>query len=224
MSKSEDSVDDDSYYSMGRRALITGNHMCILKATQLADSALRLSNSDNPDDHTIALGLYTLAIEEFGKAVILKEECFVDNDTTPQKVRKSIFAGNRAHQIKFKKAMNKLPPECTAFMVGTYVPFASGEAMTKRIGKKGPEVSVPSGVSGNFFAKYTADVHMRMSSFFVDWNEENGGWIFHMKVERREERQTALTKFKEEIKEYDLVVMIQKRQEQQGGSIFNLHW
>lgn len=193
--------------------------MCILRATQLADSALNLSSSDNANDHTIALGLYTLAIEEFGKAVILKEDWFVDNDAIPQKVPKSIFEGHRAHKTKFEKGMNKLPPECTAFMVGTYVPFASGEPMTKRIGKTGPEVFVPSGVTGYFFAKYTANVHMRMTSFFVDWNEENLSWIFHMKVEKREELQTALTKFKEKIKDYDLVVEIQKRQgqQQQGG-------
>ncbi len=33
-------------------------YMCLLKAKQLADSALSLSNSENPNDRTIALGLF----------------------------------------------------------------------------------------------------------------------------------------------------------------------
>lgn len=222
MPKSKDLVDDDYYYAMSRRVLIWGNYMCILRAKQLADSALKLSSSDNPDDHTIALGLYTLAIEEFGKAVILKEDCFVDDDTKTQKVPKWIFVGSRAHQTKFERGMDKLPPECKAISLGTYVPFASGQPMKQRIGKKGPEVYVPGGLTGNFFTKYTADVHMRMSCFFVDWDEIGRRWIFRMPVEDREELQTALTKFKEKIGDYDLVAMIQERQrqyqrQQQGG-------
>ena len=126
--------------------------MCIVKAQQLAESALRLSSSDNTADHTIALGLYTLALEEFGKAVILKEECFVDDDEVIQKVPKWLFTGSKAHQRKFKTAMKKLPPECKVITVGTYLPFPSGIPTRTRVGKKGPFVRVPAGVDGNFFA------------------------------------------------------------------------
>ena len=55
-----------------------------------------------------------------------------------------------------------------------------------------------------------------------DWDEKVRGWIFRMPVENREQLQTALTKFKEKIGDYDLVAMIQERQreyqrQQQGG-------
>ncbi len=107
MSKYTDVVDDDSHYTMNRRALITGNYMCILKAKQLADSALRLSSSDDPNDHTIALGLYTLAIEEFGKAVVLKEECFVDDDAALAKKFPSRYSQEVMHMNASSKKQRR---------------------------------------------------------------------------------------------------------------------
>jgi AbiV family abortive infection protein len=95
----DNSNDDNPNYTMGRRGLLIGNYMCIQKAKQLADSALKLLSSDDVNDHTNALGLYTLAIEEFGKAVILKEECFVDDDEITQKIPKAIFSGKYAHNL-----------------------------------------------------------------------------------------------------------------------------
>ena len=214
MSKYTDVVDDDSHYTMNRRALITGNYMCILKAKQLADSALRLSSSDDPNDHTIALGLYTLAIEEFGKAVVLKEECFVDDDAARQKVPKSIFAGGDAHERKLKKAKEKLPAECQVFTVGTYLPFPSGQPTKVKVGKKGPYVRVAPGVDGYFFTKHPANVNLRMSCFFVDWDETEHNWQYHMRLKKREELQRALTTFKKKLDDYDMVVMIQRRQQE----------
>jgi hypothetical protein len=77
--------------TMDRLDLFIGNYICIQEAKQLADSALKLLDSSDGNDHTNALGLYTLAIEEFGKAVILKEECLVDDDGVTQKVPKNQY-------------------------------------------------------------------------------------------------------------------------------------
>jgi AbiV family abortive infection protein len=184
MLKPKDVDDDDSYYTMNTLGLFIGNYMCIVKAKQLADSALRLSSSDDPNDHTHALGLYTLAIEEFGKAVILKEH-FIDDDAVLQKIPKNIFKGKSAHDIKFKKAIECLPPECKNFMVGTYRAFRSGIPTKDRLGMKGPLVPVPAGVDGIFYGEYTANMDMRMSSFFVDWDDTRRKWVFNMKVKKK---------------------------------------
>jgi AbiV family abortive infection protein len=223
LSKPNDDNDgDDFYYTMSRRALLIGNYICIVKAKQLADSALKLLSSDDANDHTNALGLYTLAIEEFGKAAILKDECFRndvdDDDPISQKIPKGIFSGKDAHNRKFKEAVKRLPPECKDIMVGTYRAFPSGIPTKDRLGRRGPYISIPKDVSGNFFGQYTASMDMRMSCFFVDWDETRKKWIFNMKVENKEELQKALTTFKEKILDYDIVTMIERKSKGGGQS------
>ena len=109
--------------TMSRLGLLIGNYICVQKAKQLADSALKLLDSDDPNDHTNALGLYTLAIEEFGKAIILKEECFIDNDDVTQKVPKSLFTGNKAHDRKFEEAVKRLPMNVRTLELGHTLHF-----------------------------------------------------------------------------------------------------
>jgi AbiV family abortive infection protein len=208
----------NSYYAMGRLGLLIGNYICIQKAKQLADSALKLLDSNEGNDHTNALGLYTLAIEEFGKAVILKEECFIDDDAAPQKVPKSIFTGNKAHDRKFEEAMKRLPPECKNIRVGTYLAFPSGTPTKVRLGKKGPYIRVPADKRGNFFATYTTNMDMRMSCFYVDWDETKQKWVFNMKVEKKEELRKALNKFKETIVDYEIVTEKQRKAQEKKQS------
>jgi AbiV family abortive infection protein len=214
----DNSNDDNPNYTMGRRGLLIGNYMCIQKAKQLADSALKLLSSDDVNDHTNALGLYTLAIEEFGKAVILKEECFVDDDEITQKIPKAIFSGKYVHNLKFKKAIERLPPECKDIRVGTYLPFPSGIPTNVQLGMKGPHVPVPANVDGNFFGLYTANVDMRMSCFFVDWDDTQRRWVFKMKGEKKEELESALNTFKEKITDYEIVTMIARKSSSQGAA------
>jgi hypothetical protein len=120
-----------------------------------------LSSSDDANDHTHALGLYTLAIEEFGKAILFKK-CFnyyYYDDPNSQKIPKAIFRRKHAHELKFENAMEHLPPECKDIMVGTYLPFPSGQPTNVRVARKGPYVPVPAGVSGNL-------LFFSFSSFF----------------------------------------------------------
>ena len=100
MSKPKD-VEDNPYYTMNSLVLYTGNHICLVKAKQLADSALRLLSSYDVNDHTHALGLYTLAIEEFRKAIILKE-CFIDDDNVIQKILK-LYSKVNTHMTRSSK-------------------------------------------------------------------------------------------------------------------------
>jgi hypothetical protein len=52
-----------------------------------------------------------------------------------------------------------------------------------------------------------------MSCFFVDWDETEGEWQYLMRLENIEELQRALTIFKEKLDDYDMVVMLQRRQQ-----------
>jgi AbiV family abortive infection protein len=215
MSKPKDVAGDDSFYDLTSFGRHLGNYMSILKAKQLAESALQLSNSDDSKDHTIALGLYTLAIEEFGKAIIIKEVSEGDDDDTARyKIPKEIFKGRDAHKLKLNKALEKIPPECQIFTVGTYLPFPSGQARTVKVGKNGPTVRVAPGVEGYVYTKYPTNVNLRMSCFFVDWDETGGEWQYHMKLENIDELQRALTIFKEKLDDYDMVFLSQRKQEE----------
>jgi AbiV family abortive infection protein len=195
------------YYTTDRLTLFTGNHICIVKSRQLADSAIKLL-SDNEDDLTRALGLLTFAIEEFGKAVFLKE-CFVDHEEAVQKIPRAIFKGKESHELKFSKAMEKLPPDCKKIFVGRRVVLPSGRPMTLRLGKSGPYVTVPPDTSGNFFAEYAANFDVRMNCFYADWDEKEEKWMFNMKV-RREDLQKAMSSFKKHIMDYHLVIIKQR--------------
>lgn len=80
--------------------------------------------------------------------------------------------------------MKKLPPECKVFTVGTYLPFPSGQRTRVKVGNKGPIVRVAPGVSGYVFGKYTANVYLRMNCFFVDWDEKEHNWQYHMRLKK----------------------------------------
>jgi hypothetical protein len=79
---------------------------------------------------------------------------------------------------------------------------------------------VPANVDGNFFGLYTANVDMRMSCFFVDWDDTQRRGVFNMKVEKKEELESALNIFKEKITDYEIVTMIARKSSQgaaEGG-------
>ena len=83
---------------------------------------------------------------------------------------------------------------------------------------KGPHVPVPANVDGNFFGLCTANVDMRMSCFFVEWDNTQRKWVFNMKVEKKEELESALSTFKEKITDYEIVTMIARKSSSQGRS------
>ena len=54
---------------------------------------------------------------------------------------------------------------------------------------------------------------MRMTCFFVDWDDSRLRWVFNMTVQKKEELQRALTTFKEKIIDYDLVTLSERKQQ-----------
>lgn len=196
------------YYEIGRLGLFTGNHVCIVKAKQLAKSASILLAGDE-NDCTHALGLYTLAIEEFGKAILLKEY-FKDDDESIQNIPTNIFTGNKSHEIKFQKALDNLPEVCKNIFVGIWTVFPSGADRKIRIGRRGPHVFVPKDRTGTFSAQYAPNFEVRMNCFYVDWDVIQKKWSFNLKVTKKD-LETAIEKFNERILNYDIVHLQEKK-------------
>ncbi len=86
--------------------------MCLDKVIDILNNVKILCK--NSGSEIITLSLYTFAIEEYGKYLLLKK-CFENNINQDKiDVDTKIF---RAHKLKFDAAINDLPEECLAFVV-----------------------------------------------------------------------------------------------------------
>ncbi len=157
---------------MSQLGLKMGNYICIKNCEGLLDSALLLLKNSTNFNH--ALGLYTFAIEEFGKAILLKD-CWNDaNDK--QYVPKIIFGGRGTHPQKFERALENLPDECKKIMVGIKLAFPSGKDFELDLGLQGETLSIPKDTSGTFLTDVLTKMDVRMRCFYVDWDETSNDW------------------------------------------------
>ncbi len=188
---------------MSETSLKIGNKICI-KTTErlLASSFTLLENSSNLDH---ALGLYTFALEEFGKAVLLKE--IIDDETNPKQVPKEIFGSGKrsAHNIKFKKAIEILPKDCISIWVGESITIPSGKTTEQSLGKIKGTVSVVAHTTGTFLTTVLMNFAVRMRCFYVDWDENSQywhKWKANLQTDR-DSLKNAINKFKKIIPKYD---------------------
>lgn len=198
-------VDDSDYFKMSDISLKIGNKICIKTTQRLLESSLLLVNNSANLDH--ALGLYTFAVEEFGKAVLLKEQ--IDNDSTIKKIPKEVFGiatKGSGHNIKFEKAKEILPDECIILGIGEILNMPSGKDMEHSLGRKIKEkVTISAYTTGTFLTDVMISFPVRMRCFYVDWDENSEYW-HKWKANLQTDRDTlkkAISKFKEIIPNYD---------------------
>ena len=82
---------------------------------KLLDSAQILL--DNGGHLAICAGLYTYAVEEYGKIVLLRKSRKINGH-----VRLKYKQGFRDHNTKFRLAVKKLPNECKILRIGPFEP------------------------------------------------------------------------------------------------------
>ena len=82
---------------------------------KLLDSAQILL--DNGGHLTICAGLYTYAVEEYGKIVLLRKSRKIDGH-----VRVKYKEGFRKHTTKFRLAVKNLPNDCKTLRIGVFDP------------------------------------------------------------------------------------------------------
>jgi AbiV family abortive infection protein len=72
---------------------------------------------DNGGSVTVCAGLYTYAVEEYGKIVLLRKSRKIDGH-----VKVKYKEGFRDHNTKFRLAVKNLPNECKTLRIGVFDP------------------------------------------------------------------------------------------------------
>ncbi len=203
----QDEIDDPNYFTMSGISLKIGNKICIKTTQRLLESSLLLLENSTNLDH--ALGLYTFAVEEFGKAALLKEQ--IDDDSTIKKIPKEVFGASRkgtGHNMKFEKAREILPDECIILEIGEYLNMPSGKDMEQSLGKIKERIQIPANTTGTFLTDVMMSFAVRMRCFYVDWDENSEYW-HKWKANLQTDRDSlkyAIKKFTETIPKYDFTI------------------
>ena len=184
---------ESEIYRLKEEQLLEGINYCIDKTRELIDAAEILVK--NKKTQTLALGLYTIAAEEYGKSLLLKK-CKISDDK--YLVPRILFKGNKAHGLKLKEAHNNLPTECRIFSAGVEIDFiGADEYVEVAVGPKGEKINVAG--TGIFSAgSFPADLDARLACFYVDWNDEKKQWLHNLLV-LGDDLNESIVKFKEHI-------------------------
>ena len=85
---------------------------------RLLESAQKLL--ENNGEEAISAGLYTYAVEEYGKLILLGEYNSLDGKVSIDYY--ALFGGRGSHNLKFEAAIRKLPDECKHLGVDIWAP------------------------------------------------------------------------------------------------------
>ncbi len=91
-----------------------GVQLCGVKVAHLLQDTEMLCHAGGHE--ATAIFLYTVALEEFGKALLLRDLLGKESADSTIRVPGGYFAGPSAHRKKIDRAMHHLPPECIQFM------------------------------------------------------------------------------------------------------------
>lgn len=126
---------------------------------------------------SLSLGLYSFAIEEFGKASMLND--VASSNQKEYSVPSFLFTGKKSHDLKFKAAFSVLPKECTQYDEKTN--FAKFDNFTQKenyaVHHKGGSKVIPKDKTEKFsILDILIDFKTRMNCFYLDWDEQNNNW------------------------------------------------
>jgi len=172
-------MEKSKFYDMTESQIKSGVRKALLNATTLA--AYSKDIVERGGNEVLALGLFSFAIEEFGKSALLSE-CLIKKQKM-YRVPIQFFTGKKSHDIKFEKALSTLPKECTNFEAGIIRLTSENETKTLDVGSKEEIVSIPKGLTGVFSAgDLPIDFETRMNCFYLDWDHQKNKWRSPPKV------------------------------------------
>lgn len=183
-------------FPIGRWKLLEGVDLCRKKSKQLVNNAqFFLKDKKN---HPLAFALYTFAIEEFGKELLLKE--LLEENKRHYEIPQKIFGRRygKSHEEKIKRALSSnLPPECKKInlnfeitapaIIGTTI-FYTDEGRTRH--------SVSENITTTWSEKSLIDNRLRDLCFYVDWNPRKKDWKPELDLDESELKR-AIIKFQE---------------------------
>jgi AbiV family abortive infection protein len=177
-------------YPFSEQELMLGCKRCIENVTGLLESAKTLNVNQSTQKY--ALGLYMYALEEYGKAIMLKKAI------TGNRKRYHIFGwilGTKnpdqsteneinSHDKKIMTAYNNLPFDCRVIVRGVIINEASSVTRTIKTTKKkyglDNQVSVLKGSTGTFsdtqVSIFDYNLDLKTACFYIDWDENDKSW------------------------------------------------
>jgi AbiV family abortive infection protein len=183
-------------YSLTDSQLMQGINYCFEKASSLLDTVKSLlSSQDKFWETSHALGIYTFAIEEFGKALLLKD--YYQPGNRKIQIPSWIFTD---HDKKTKRAFRELSDISKRIMVGILVDKPSPSKKTLKF-RDGGWISVSGMTTGLHMTDNQVDFEVRMKCFYVDWNKDRTEWEYELTT-TKEYLQNAVSSFRIELNRY----------------------
>ena len=168
------------YYIIKKEDVEKGTKLCLQNIYSiLNDVGIICSNKGS---ERTAVVLYTIAVEEFGKILLLRSYLNTEpRENNYYKVNKSIFGkGKGSHEEKFVIAIKSLPEVCIAYQrMDVYeneyiLPLTYREELL-HLRKKIDELKSGFGsVKGSIQLAF--DFEMRKNLLYLDWNEKLMKW------------------------------------------------
>jgi len=158
-------------YVMEKQGLIQGINLCHQNILNLTKSVeLTMKNKGNM---RVALGLFSFAIEEYGKLLFFKD-CIGKGDTCS--VPRFVFSGKKSHNLKFEKALKNLPSNCKKFFELKFVNTPIYEDKTLQVGPHNTNYTFDHGTKIYTIGDFLVDFETRMYCFYLDWNNSGKSW------------------------------------------------
>ncbi len=166
-------------YLIPENKIEEGIQFCINRSKELISDAKLLAEQGNISH---ALGLYTFAIEEYGKSLLILEQTEKDGGNII--IPTWIFGGKskkraNSHIKKIEKALEKLPHECqmiTLWEETIHTP--TNEKREVEIEGEDDRVIIQTDLgTGTFSMGTDPDFEERLKTFYVDWNDEKKKWV-----------------------------------------------
>lgn len=204
-------------YTIEREKVKEGVIVCFNKACLIIDSAISLlKNHESPD---VIIGLTTIALEEFGKGLLLKD--FLSVDREKYKIPQDLFKTASSHFKKIGRGLQEIPKESKYIYPPLLVKLFNHPEVKMEINGNETKITIPKKLINQFknfdfkevtfSSKYApriinqdnsvANFPSRMLCFYVDWNKTDENW--ETGVETSNERLEKLVKsVKEKILEF----------------------
>ena len=175
-------------YTITKDELLEGIQLTKNNVILLAKQALFLLKKK--ENASTALGLYSFAIEEWGKYLILNDNLKKSNYA----IDAEIFGkAQNPHKSKFQRGLEDLPTICKIFTKPIDIMKAAEEEKSVYIGKPISGKHVLYGLSKKrtflprefSIGNYSIDFNARKECFYVDWNEEIKEWKQPLPVSKK---------------------------------------
>jgi AbiV family abortive infection protein len=174
----------NDYYRLTKVQLEDGTKLCLKKVLTILDD-VEILCVNNGSEATF-VSLYTIAVEEYGKFLLLKEILNSKSDQiNVYAAKKSIFGKGKSHKEKFMKANETLPEVCIEYHRRdiheneNLLPPTYCERMLA-LRKAVNSLKNDSGYRVGGTISLAFDFEVRKNLLYVDWNEKINNWSMEL--------------------------------------------